>query len=527
MLRIKDGNGCEASNLATINDKGSAALSFTKTEPSCYGIANGSINLAVSGGTSPYSLSWSNGSTASSISNLQVGPYDVAVVDAKGCKSYGISILTQPSELKLKAQVSPSTCNGSDGQATLVVTGGTSSYNYKWDDLSTSNTKTGLNAGIYQATVIDSKSCSTSLTFSVGEIGAPYVVIDSIKPEHCGLNDGSVSISAISAVGITSYKWSNGTQLSKLSNVASGFYSLIVSDVNNCKSFVAANVPISKPITPQICMVTVGSTGKNLVVWDRYSNNNIVSYNIYRESISKGVYQKIGNNVASLNSVFEDVNSYPLVRSYRYRIAALDQCANESELSLPHKTMHLTQNVGYGSNTLTVNLIWDEYQGINFGTTNISRGTHPDSLVLLESIPAGNFTYRDTPPAGHFYYQVAMQLPYVCDPQNLKSDSGPFSMSLSNMAESELTESIILDANSIAISPNPTKDIVNVSLNAGVRERYKLTLCDLNGRILYAEEGIVNPLQKSRIMIQTLAPNVYFLHVIVGNKIYNEKVIKE
>ena len=528
LLRIKDGSGCEASNLATVNDKGSASLVFAKTEPLCFGQANGSINLSISGGQTPYSISWSNGSTSAQITGLQVGPYDVAVADAQGCKSYGIAVLTQPSQLSLNAQVSASTCNGSDGQATLLATGGKANYSYKWNDLDTKTTKLALAAGIYQATVTDANACVAAITFSLGENGAPYVVIDSIKPEHCGQNDGSVFISAISAVGITSYKWSNGSQLSDLSMVGAGNYSVIVSDINNCKSYVAAIVPQAKPVTPQICVVTVGSNLKNLIVWERQAGNSVVSYNIYKETISKDVYQLIGSKSGTQTGVFEDLNSDPLMRSYRYEISVVDQCNNESALSSSHKTMHMTQNVGYGSDRPTVNLIWDEYQGINFGTTNIYRGPSIDSLQLIDAIPAGNFTYRDTPPAGHFFYQVGMQLPYVCDPSTLKSDSGPFSQSLSNMAESQLTDIPVIDAttNLVSISPNPTSDVINVQITAMTGQTYKLCLCDITGQELYVESGIIKPWHISRISLAPYTRSVYFLHVLAGNKVYNQKVIK-
>jgi len=525
LLRVKDGNGCEASNLATINDKGSATLSFNKTNPSCYGFSNGKIDMTISQGISPYIISWSNGKTTEDISDLQIGPYNVEVNDSKGCKSTGIVILTQPVALSFTAQVSPSTCSGSDGQVNLVAKGGTPSYSFVWDDNNTSSTKIGLASGIYQATVTDANACKASLLFSVGDKGAPYTIIDSISPEHCGQNDGSVSIQLISSAGISSYKWSNGTQLPNLKNVSAGSYYVVVSDINNCKSFMPALVPVAKPETPQICMVTVGSKGKNLVVWDRYANNNIQSYNIYKETFSKNIYQLIGSNLVTQNGVFEDENSYPVVRSYRYRISSVDQCGNESDLSLPHKTMHLTQSVGYQQNT--VNLVWDEYQGVNYGTINIYRGSKPDTLDLLTSIAAGNFTYTDTPPAGHFYYQVGMQMPYVCDPTLLKSDNGPFSVSLSNMAESELVDAPIFSSeNSVNISPNPASDFVSVTINSNQAGKYELELIALDGRKVFQEEGFLGSVHTSRINIESFASGMYFVKIHAGNSVYNEKFVK-
>ena len=65
---------------------------------SCFGGNNGAINLAVSGGTAPYTYDWSTGATTQNISGLASGSYTVTVTDANGCASTTASIsITQPS----------------------------------------------------------------------------------------------------------------------------------------------------------------------------------------------------------------------------------------------------------------------------------------------------------------------------------------------------------------------------------------------------------------------------------------------
>ena len=44
--------------------------------------------------------------------------------------------------------------------------------------------------------------------------------------------------------------------------------------------------------------------------------------------------------------VFIDEVADPSIRSWRYKLSVVDVCGIESELSLRHKTMHLTANVG-------------------------------------------------------------------------------------------------------------------------------------------------------------------------------------
>jgi uncharacterized protein (TIGR02145 family) len=52
----------------------------------CLGRSNGFINLDPSGGTSPYSYSWSNGAETQNISGLSAGSYNVTVKDANMCE---------------------------------------------------------------------------------------------------------------------------------------------------------------------------------------------------------------------------------------------------------------------------------------------------------------------------------------------------------------------------------------------------------------------------------------------------------
>ncbi len=80
---VIDSNGCRATTSDTVfvsDIKSSFAVSHDTS-----GNNTGAIDVAVSGEIPPYSLQWSNGNTASSLSNLAAGTYSLTVTDSISC----------------------------------------------------------------------------------------------------------------------------------------------------------------------------------------------------------------------------------------------------------------------------------------------------------------------------------------------------------------------------------------------------------------------------------------------------------
>ncbi|MCB0654256.1 MAG: PQQ-dependent sugar dehydrogenase [Saprospiraceae bacterium] len=62
------------------------AVAGQVTNETCAGDSDGSISLSVENGTSPYNITWSNGSTLVNNSSLSSGTYNVTVLDNSGCE---------------------------------------------------------------------------------------------------------------------------------------------------------------------------------------------------------------------------------------------------------------------------------------------------------------------------------------------------------------------------------------------------------------------------------------------------------
>jgi len=134
---------------------------------SCFGASDGSINLLVSGGTSPYIFHWSNGRTTEDVSGLIAGTYSVTVTDENGCTAVEIIVVTQPSALVLGAIATPSTCELNDGEVAVTVTGSIPPYTFFWSTGATTQNISGLAPGIYTVTVTDAHGCLSTVSSEV------------------------------------------------------------------------------------------------------------------------------------------------------------------------------------------------------------------------------------------------------------------------------------------------------------------------------------------------------------------------
>ena len=139
------------------------------TQPSCNGTATGSINITVSGGTTPYVYAWSNGYNGEDLSGVPAGSYNVNVTDGNGCTiSGGAYTLTDPAAVILTASgIVNTNCNASVGSVTLT---GSEAGTVTLNGLSQTSPATfnNLAAGYYTATFTATLGgCTATASFNI------------------------------------------------------------------------------------------------------------------------------------------------------------------------------------------------------------------------------------------------------------------------------------------------------------------------------------------------------------------------
>src|SRR4029077_14673495 len=83
-LTVTDANSCTSVESFTVTEPAALSLSTTTNKADC-SVADGFASVSVSGGASPYSYLWSNGSTTNNDPNVLAGVYNVTVTDNNGC----------------------------------------------------------------------------------------------------------------------------------------------------------------------------------------------------------------------------------------------------------------------------------------------------------------------------------------------------------------------------------------------------------------------------------------------------------
>ncbi len=219
------------------------SITFAVTNPNCAGQTNGAITASATGGTAPYTYTWSNGASGATITGLGDGAYTVNVVDATGAQASASANVTAPAALNSSAWSTAHICgNNPDGTASVTAWGGTPPYSFAWSGGKTGATITGLSFGIYSVTTTDSKGCTSIASAEVFDATYEgiWVVVDNSTP--CFGNGGFLHAGAMSGTPPYSYLWSNGATTQDISGLANGSYTVTVSDASGCQGVVTATV---------------------------------------------------------------------------------------------------------------------------------------------------------------------------------------------------------------------------------------------------------------------------------------------
>jgi gliding motility-associated-like protein len=248
-----------------------------KTDITCFGDNDGSIEISVSKGTGAYVYEWTlegvvvNKNDTTRLKNLGPGVYNLKLTDGCEILSFNYKIV-EPELLTVNLdQKIDILCFGdSTGEISVTVAGGISPYNYEWIDnfgnkynrdignVFNKGDLSNIPIGIYDLTVTDKNGCIATLKTELTQPDDLVINFDKIDLNCYEQNDGTIKITPTGGVAPYTYKWSDFGNGPERTNLSAGIYTVNVTDKNLCEKTIDIEI-IQAPlfnIVPVITPVT-------------------------------------------------------------------------------------------------------------------------------------------------------------------------------------------------------------------------------------------------------------------------------
>ncbi|MBI2271497.1 MAG: gliding motility-associated C-terminal domain-containing protein [Bacteroidetes bacterium] len=261
-VTLTDSKGCTSTSTVAITEPGVLAANATKTDITCNSLCNGSVGATPSGGTTPFSFAWSNGSTAATQFGLCVGGFTVTVIDANSCTKTGAVSVNQPATLSITRLITNASCNGiCDGAINTTTNGGTTPYTYAWSSGQvTANLSALCDAG-YTVTVTDANNCTATTSATITE---PVAVTASIAttPVSCDLScNATAAASAGGGTAPYTYLWSTLATTVSINGLCAASYTVTITDSKNCSATSTTTITQPAPLTISLTPTNVSCSG--------------------------------------------------------------------------------------------------------------------------------------------------------------------------------------------------------------------------------------------------------------------------
>lgn len=235
-ITITDSKSCTAASSVTISANTSATLALANSvSPTCFGGANGSLSITATNAAG-FSVTWSNGASGNTLSNIPAGTYTAIASNPNGCQSNTLELtLTQPTQISASSElVKNISCFGlTDGSITTTYGGGTGTLSYLWNTTATTSSIADLAKGSYTLSITDANNCQVSKSYAIVEPALLKIDSSKITNALCFGNNGTATIYPSGGTGTLNTTWSNNATGNVITALAGTYYST-TSDANGC-----------------------------------------------------------------------------------------------------------------------------------------------------------------------------------------------------------------------------------------------------------------------------------------------------
>lgn len=253
-----DAAGCQILDTITVNQpEPLAVVIFEQANETCAVGNDGSVTVEVTGGTEPYTYSWSHDAALNSptATGLSAGTYTVNITDANNCTtSLDVDILAPiPPIINTLDDDFVSCPEDTDGALTVVATATSAPIvGYQWNNGAQTASISNLAPGEYIVTVTAENACQTIDTALV--LAPAPLALDSVRltsPECPGQGNGQIALFLSGGTTPYQFTWSTmpgqPTTFNPLPGLFAGTYSVTVNDANSCAPLVITDLVVADP----------------------------------------------------------------------------------------------------------------------------------------------------------------------------------------------------------------------------------------------------------------------------------------
>ncbi|RXP47044.1 PKD domain-containing protein [Lutibacter sp. HS1-25] len=501
LVTVTDALGCTQETSVTLTQPTEIIIDVTKTDVTCYGANDGSIQIALQGGVAPYMISWSNLGNGLTQNNLSAGIYTVKVEDQNGCEKVETIEITQPI-FYIDPLVTQISCFGeNDGSIDLNIVGGISPLTIKWDDDSSAGIqRNNLTAGTYTVLLTDSDTYQCPITASFTIIEPLQISLNGIVEDatDCTIvNSGSIDLQVVGGTLPYRFNWSNGATTKDLTNIPPGNYLVTVTDAHACSETKQFNVIRQEPLA-----IALTENVKAACELKEISQETIAmgsgGFPPYTFNWSGGVISGSNNEIMTTDQR----------GTYSVEITDSQGCSYKENftVNIPYIGNQSFDYTSFGIEKYQTLSIDDPIQFTNKSTgdyVSIRWDFGDGSLIVYEENPIHTYTYED-----EFVVTQTVEYAVGC--------TYSYSRTLAITKGYELI-------NPTGFTPN------NDGINDVIRPKYKgliaieMSIYDTWGSLIYSEEGLALK-GWDGLLKGTEAENGNYIMVVKGTSFYGKEI---
>lgn len=372
--------GCTQPGSVNIAQADSLYIDTLQTDSTSCSASDGYAAISVVGGTTPYTVNWSDGGSGLSRNDLSAGIHSFTITDVSGCQLIDSVTIEEGNPMEVNLTVSNISCFGeTDGSASVSVINALTPITYSWSTGDSQTAISDLPAGNYSLTVTDNRNCVSINPFQIIEPATFVANADTGNGILC-FGD-SIPVLIYGSGGTPPYSNTNDLY-------GAGTYTEIITDARGCSASVTftllqpntftANISVVQPTCISDASATITASGGAL------------PYHAWNGNIDLGIFT---SSITIDDSLLGDGNNSIQVFDSLGCVVNLSAFVNSS--GIPDGDVYLTNPLcnGDSNGSITISM----YRGVSPFTI---QGISFVSSITFSNLPAGVYTYVVTDSLG-------------------------------------------------------------------------------------------------------------------------------